>query len=130
MSDVKRATIMRILSAAIALPVYVFMIFTDCFFSIPVLIGAVIISLLSLYEYYKMCERDDNEKPFMLAGLFAGVMVNIIIYLLAYGRFYDINGYIKVFDARIILAVIALFLRKWKSERSLVTITLAEFIKD
>ncbi|MDY6934571.1 MAG: phosphatidate cytidylyltransferase [Spirochaetota bacterium] len=105
MNDVNRVTITRILSAAIALPVYVFAFISDYLHSIPVLIVSMIISIISLYEFYHMCVRSNDEKPFIFIGLFTGAIVNIVMYYFAYGELYQsINS--QVFDARIIFAII------------------------
>ncbi len=110
MSNTKNATLKRVMSAIVALPVYVFAFTTDYFLSIPVLIASLIISIASLYEYYSICSMDDKGKPFMVLGISAGVIINILFYIFAYGRIHGYNRYIESFDARVIFAVLVLFL--------------------
>ncbi len=110
MSDVKKNTLIRILSAVVALPVYVFTIVTDLAQAIPILACSLIISLACLYEYYCISERGEEGRPFLKTGMAFAVVINIVMYLFAYGRLYGYSRYIPVFDARVVMGVVTLFL--------------------
>lgn len=110
MSDVKKNTLMRVLSAVVALPVYVFAIVTDFAQSIPILLCSVIVTLACLYEYYQISDKGEEGKPFASYGYAAAVIVNIAMYLFAYGRLYGYSRYIPEFDARVILCIVSVFL--------------------
>ncbi|MBN2158913.1 MAG: phosphatidate cytidylyltransferase [Spirochaetes bacterium] len=101
---------MRILSAVVALPVYVFAIVTDFAQSIPILLCSVIITLACLYEYYQITDKGDQGRPFATYGLAAAVIINIVMYLFAYGKLYGYSRYIPAFDARVLLFIVSLFL--------------------
>ncbi len=105
MSDVTTSTIKRVLSALVALPVYVIFLYTDMFYSLPVLAVSLIVTLACLFEYYQISGRDENQKPFLWAGLIAGAAVNAVMYLYAFGGL----RLVKSFDARVMLALVALF---------------------
>ncbi|MCU0846717.1 MAG: phosphatidate cytidylyltransferase [Spirochaetes bacterium] len=108
MNDVKKATILRILSAAIALPVYVFTIVTDMFNCIPILVCSLIISLLCLYEFYRMSDRGDEGRPFIAAGITAGFILNLVMYYYACGKSFGYSCGLPAFDARAAFALIVL----------------------
>jgi phosphatidate cytidylyltransferase len=110
MSDVKKNTLMRVLSALVALPVYVFAIVTDLAQSIPILACSVIITLACLYEYYQITDKGEEGNPFKSYGMAAAVVINVTMYLFAYGKLYGYSRYIPAFDARVILCIVALFL--------------------
>ncbi len=106
MSNARSATWTRILSAVVALPVYVFGIYTNIFYSLPVLIVSTVISLVCLHEYYQIASRSDEEKPMQYAGLIAGGLVNVLMYLYAFGG----TSFIRLFDARVLMALVAVFI--------------------
>jgi phosphatidate cytidylyltransferase len=110
MSDVKKNTLIRVLSALVALPVYVFTIVTDLAQAIPILVCSLIITLACLYEYYSITERGEEGSPFLKTGMAFAVIINIVMYLFAYGRLYGYSRYIPVFDARVIMCIMALLL--------------------
>ncbi len=110
MSDVKTATIKRILSAVIALPVYVYCFATDSFNSIPVLIVSIVISIVCLYEYYQIADKEEGVRPFIGVGILFGIIVNVLMYVYAFGRVYGYNRYIASFDARVIFVIIAVLI--------------------
>ncbi len=110
MSDVKKNTLIRVLSAVVALPVYVFAIVTDLGQAIPILICSLVITLACLYEYYCITERGDEGSPFMNTGMAFAVVINIVMYLFAFGKLYGYSRYISVFDARVVMFVMTLFL--------------------
>jgi phosphatidate cytidylyltransferase len=110
MSDVKTATIKRVLSAVIALPVYVYCFATDSFNSIPVLIVSIIVSITCLYEYYQIADKEEGVRPFIGVGILFGIIVNVLMYVYAFGRAYGYNRYIASFDARVIFVIIAVLI--------------------
>lgn len=110
MNDVKKATLLRVLSAAIALPLYVFTIVTDLAQSLPILACSLIITLACLWEYYSITDRGEEGRAFIIPGMIAAVAVNVVIYLFAFGKILGFSRYIAPFDARIIMGGVALFL--------------------
>ncbi|OHD66329.1 MAG: hypothetical protein A2176_07540 [Spirochaetes bacterium RBG_13_51_14] len=110
MTDVKKNTLMRILSAVVALPVYVFAIVTDLAQSIPILICSLVITLACLYEYYAITNRGEGGRAFVKTGMVFAVIINVTMYLFAYGRLYGYSRYIPGFDARVVLGIVALIL--------------------
>ncbi len=110
MSDVKKNTLIRVLSAVVALPVYVFTIVTDLGQAVPILLCSLTITLACLYEYYCITERGEEGQPFLKTGMAFAVVINIAMYLFAYGRLYGYSRYIPVFDARVIMGVMTVFL--------------------
>lgn len=103
-------TVKRVLSAIIALPIYVLVIVTDSFHSMPALAASLIISLVCLYEYYQIADKGEGKRPFMMPGMILGAVVNIVMYLYAYGRLYGYSNGFADFDARLVFAVFALAL--------------------
>jgi len=108
MNDIKKSTIKRILSAVIALPVYAFIIVTDIVQSTPILFVSILISLVMLYEFYQICESDRGHKAFIKTGLLAGLVINVLMYMFAYGNIYGYNRFIDNFDARAVFAVLTI----------------------
>ncbi len=98
----------RLLSAAVALPVYCFLVVTDLFYSLPILIASLLISLGCLYEFYKISARDEGNRPFTGTGMAMAVAVNIVMYLYAFGKVYGFAALVQPFDARFIFAVLAI----------------------
>lgn len=98
----------RILSAVVALPVYCFLVVTDLFYSLPILIASLIISLGCLYEYYQISSRDEGNRPFIGAGMVMAAVVNIIMYLYAFGKVYGYAAYVPPYDARFVFAILAI----------------------
>jgi len=106
MSNARSSTWTRILSAVVALPVYIFGIYTNVFYSLPVLIVSTVISLVCLHEYYQIASRSDEERPMQIAGLVAGGLVNVLMYLYAFGG----TSFVRRFDARVLMALVAVFI--------------------
>ncbi len=98
----------RILSAVVALPVYCFLVVTDLFYSLPILIASLVISLGCLYEYYQISSRDEGSRPFIGAGMVMAAAVNIIMYLYAFGKVYGYAAYVPPYDARFVFAILAI----------------------
>ena len=98
----------RILTAAVALPVYFFAIGTDLFYSVPILIASLVITLLSLYEFYRISDRGDEGRPFTAIGIICGAAVNIVMYVYAFGFFgHRLSG---GFETKLIMVVFVLLL--------------------
>ena len=98
----------RILSAAVALPIYCFLVVSDIFYSIPILMASLLISLGCLWEYYQISSRDEGNRPFIAEGMVMAVAVNLVMYLYAFGRVYGYAAHVPPFDARFIFAVFAI----------------------
>jgi len=109
MKERTRNTIFRILSAVVGLPIYVFAIYTDALHAIPALAVSTIITTVTLNEYYKITEKSEGERAFSVAGLSAAVLINITMYLYAYGNIYGHGAYFRGFDARVIIGILVLF---------------------
>ncbi|PKL39723.1 MAG: phosphatidate cytidylyltransferase [Spirochaetae bacterium HGW-Spirochaetae-1] len=109
MNDRTKETIKRIASALVALPVYFFAIITSSFQDIPLVVISLVISMICLLEFYQISEREEG-KPFIAAGMVMAFLVNIIMYLFAFGKVYGYNSMVGAFDARLMFAVIVLFL--------------------
>ncbi len=82
-------TLPRILSALVGLPLYAFCMITDLWFSIPVLAVSLIVTLVSLYEFYRLSDRHPAGEAFIVMGMIYGVIINIGMYLLAFGPRYS-----------------------------------------
>lgn len=108
-NDFKKSTLYRVLTGIVALPIYFFALATDLFNSIFILIVSLAISLFTLYEYYKLSDKGEEGKPFVLWGMLAAAAANIIIYYFAFGEKFGFI-YSSSFEIKIILAFIALFL--------------------
>ncbi len=98
-----KETVLRIASAVVALPVYFAAVVTDSFYSIPVLVASVIISVMCLYEFYLIAESA-GYPVFKGPGIAAAVAVNILMYLFAYGPVLGFSRYFGIMDARFIMA--------------------------
>lgn len=103
-------TLKRILSAVIALPIYVFFIMTDSINSLPVFFASTIVSLACLYEFYQIVKSEDKGSPFIISGLIFGLFINILMYVYAFGKIYGYNKYLGEYDVRTLVAIISLFL--------------------
>lgn len=110
MTDRMKETLLRVLSAVVALPVYFFAIYTDSLLALPVLVVSSIISTICLIEFYLIAERSENEKALIMPGVLMSLAVNIVMYLFAYGKVMGLSRYIGNFDARLILGVVVVFM--------------------
>ncbi len=110
MSDVKKNILIRVMSAVVALPVYVFTIVTDLAQSIPILVCSLIVSMACLFEYFSMTNRGEEGRPFVKTGMAFAVVINIVMYLFAFGKLYGYGRFIPGFDARVFMGVITLFM--------------------
>ena len=105
MSDVKKATLTRIMSAVVALPLYIFCLYTDRPYNIPIFVVSLIITLVCLHEYYQISRRDGEQRPYMAFGFTAAFAVNVLMYFYAFGGL----RYVRSFDARALFIVLAHF---------------------
>lgn len=101
MSDVKKATIARILSAVVGLPIYVIFLYTDKLYATPSLLVSIIVTVVCLLEYYQMATKSEEEKPHVAFGIAAALAINVLMYLYAFGG----TGYVRMFDARALLVL-------------------------
>ncbi|MBP9887024.1 MAG: phosphatidate cytidylyltransferase [Leptospiraceae bacterium] len=76
-----KETIMRILSAAILLPIFIFSFQYSAFlYYIPLLLMGLIIIYLGLNEFYKLSDRGEEGRPFRTTGLIIGWILYVIYY--------------------------------------------------
>ena len=99
-------TAFRIISAIIALPIYLFLLWYGGNHYIPVLIVSAVVSLLCLYEFYGISSNAGEGKPFIRTGLLAGFAVNILVYLYAFESVMPTNSLITNFDSRWFFALL------------------------
>jgi phosphatidate cytidylyltransferase len=109
MSVLNRETMTRILSAIVTLPVLVYVIVTDNFLCLPILLATAVISLFCLYEFYMIADRGEDGRAFVKTGLFAGLLLNVLMYLFAFGKMLGISGSLSLFDSRVVTAFFMLF---------------------
>lgn len=100
----------RILSALILLPVYAWFGVTSRFESLPVLLLSLVVTVAITYEYFQIAQRDNGAKPMYITGITSVVVMNVTMYLFAYGRLYGYDRFFPAFDARIIMGIIALII--------------------
>ena len=110
MSGLNRETFVRILSALVTLPILAYALVTNQFLSIPILLASIVISLISLYEYYMISDRGDAGRAFVKTGLFFGFILNVIMYFYAFGKPFGLSDFFGNFDARVILAFFIVFI--------------------
>ncbi|MFC1669899.1 phosphatidate cytidylyltransferase [Spirochaetota bacterium] len=110
MSDIKRNTLFRVLSAVVALPVYFFAIITDLMQSFPILILSLAVTLITLHEFYQITDRGDDGKPFISVGFIFAIITNLVMYVFAFGKVYGYTKYIPSFDARVVMGLGVIFL--------------------
>ena len=110
MKEVTKNTLLRIMSAVVALPIYVLAIVTDKLQSIPILIVSLIISIACLVEFYYITDKKDEGGAFFKTGITVGVLINIIMYLFANSSIYGYSKYIKSFDAKVIFLILVIFI--------------------
>ncbi len=103
------STLKRIISAVLGLPIYLFLIITDSFQSIPILLCSTLISLICLFEFFQISDRGEHGRAFVKAGMITGIIINIIMYVFAFGKIYGYTKYIQSFDARVIMCVAIIF---------------------
>lgn len=103
----KNETLVRILSSIVTLPIYLFLLTTNYFYNIPLLLVTSIVTIFCLVEFYKIATTD-LIKPFIGFGIAGGVLINIIMYVYGYGRVYGLSKYFGQFDAHIIMGFIAI----------------------
>lgn len=109
MSGLNRETFIRILSAIVTLPVLAYALITTSFLYIPVLLVSVIVSLVSLYEYYIISDRGDDGRALIGTGLFFGLILNLLMYFYAFGKPLGFSRFFGNFDAKVIIAFFVVF---------------------
>ncbi|MCL1864312.1 MAG: phosphatidate cytidylyltransferase [Spirochaetes bacterium] len=110
MSGLNKETLIRILSAIITLPVLAYALITDSFLFIPTLIVSIVVSLITLYEYYMISAKDENNKAFIKTGLIGGLILNIIMYFYAFEKFFASSRLFQNFDARAVMGFLVLLI--------------------
>lgn len=103
------STLKRLGSALLLLPVYVLFMWSGHFNYLSIAVLSTVVSAACLYEYYQIT-MGKGIKPFLKEGLAAAVVINIIVYLFAFGKILGTTNYVAEFDARWILLIVALFL--------------------
>ena len=110
MSGLNRETLIRILSAIVTLPILAYALITDSFLFIPTLIVSIVVSLITLYEYYMISARNQDNRAFIGTGLIAGLVLNIIVYFYAFGNFFGASRFFHNFDVRAIIGFFILLI--------------------
>ena len=90
----------------ILLPVYLFCIFSEVFYSVPLLLLTLIISLGALYEFYQIASLKEKTKPFIAVGSITAACITVIFYLVSFSNVYSFSNIFSVFDARFIMAAV------------------------
>jgi phosphatidate cytidylyltransferase len=109
MSSKLIVTFKRIMSAVVALPIYLYLVFTDVS-TYPVLIVTAIVSSMCLYEFYQIVKDEEKGEPFKTTGLIFGFLLNILVYFYAFGKISGYNKYIGEYDVRPAFALLGFFL--------------------
>ncbi len=110
MSGLNRETFIRILSAIVTLPVLAYALMTDDFLSFPILAASVIISLFSLYEFYMITDRGAEGRAFVKTGMLFGLILNLVMFLYAFGKPMGFSRFVGDFDGRVMIAFIIVFI--------------------
>ena len=112
-----KETLLRILSAIILLPIYIYSFqYSAPIYHIPLFLMAVIITYLGIKEYYKLSNREEEGKPFSGTGFLLGQIIIFIYYfnfLIRQNRFeipYWIGNFGRFFQADYELIVLVIFL--------------------
>jgi phosphatidate cytidylyltransferase len=107
---ISEATVKRVLSALVALPVYSFFIWFGGFYYSTIFLLSTALSLACLFEYYQISSASGETKPFIIPGLVAGFFINVVVYIFAFGKVTGLSRYVGDFDARWLVGVFILFL--------------------
>ncbi|MBN1534142.1 MAG: phosphatidate cytidylyltransferase [Spirochaetes bacterium] len=110
MKEITKNTIKRIGSAVVFLPIYAAGVVTDRFYCIPILLVSTIISLVCLWEFYQMADRGKEGKAFVFEGMTVGLIINVFMYLFAFGRRFSIPVFFDYGDPRGIMFFIMLII--------------------
>lgn len=102
--------IIRILSAMILLPVYIFLFMTDNFSGIPLLILSSLVTVICLFEFYQIVSSKKLGKPFIIPGIITALIINIMMYYNAFGNILGISKYLPVYDIRPFLFLLVIFI--------------------
>jgi len=85
MTSLTRTTFLRITSALVALPIYFYTIIDNNFWGLPLLLASIFITVTCLFEFYKISSKDGEISFLNQLGLFLAVIINLVIYYLAFG---------------------------------------------
>jgi phosphatidate cytidylyltransferase len=110
MSGLNRETLIRILSAIVTLPILAYALITDSFLFIPALVVSVVVSLITLYEYYMISAKNEDNRAFVATGLIGGLILNIIMYFYAFGNYFGASRFFHDFDARTFIGFFVLLI--------------------
>ncbi len=112
-----KETLMRILSAIILLPMYIYSFqYSEGLFFLPLYLMGVVIIHLGLKEIYALSNREEEGKPFLGTGFFLAQVIYIIYYfnfLFRQSKFevpFFIGNIAKYFQADYELVTICIFL--------------------
>ncbi len=106
MNAVTKSTLLRILSALVALPVYAFTIVTDRWYMTPILGCSLLVTLACLYEFYRITDRGEAGKAFMATGIAAAVLVNLMVFYSAFGHMYNWRTLFLPLDVRMLFFIL------------------------
>ena len=110
MKEIMKNTIKRVASALVALPVYFFCVITDSAWSVPILAISTVISLACLYEFYAMSDRGEEGRAFVFEGMVVGLIINVFMYLFAFGMKHTIPSLFDCLDPRGIMFFMVLII--------------------
>lgn len=110
MNSKLKTTFIRILSAIVFLPIYLFFVTSNLFDSVLVMIASIVITIIALIEFYQIAASKDCGKPFIIPGVLAALAINIMMYFFAYGEVTGLKRYIAQYDVRPFLAVLSILL--------------------
>ncbi len=110
MSLTKKAVLSRVLSALVLVPAYLVLIVADWPQFTPILLLSIIVSLACLWEFYKVTDRGQEGGAFVKTGMAFAVALNIVMYMLAFGKLYGYAGLVPSFDTRVLGLLIVIFI--------------------
>jgi phosphatidate cytidylyltransferase len=99
----------RVLSAVILLPLYFFLMWFSGFEPLSICVLSTVISVACLYEFFQITSNNDEGKPFIGAGIIVAILINLIVYLYAYGKVNGAASYVAEFDVRWFFGIVTLF---------------------
>ena len=98
-------TFSRILSAVVLLPLYLFCLYTEGFWNIPILIISVLVSISVLYEFYQIAILKFKSHVFVPYGIICAIVVNVLFYFYAFSKVLGFSSQFSNLDVRIFFAV-------------------------
>ena len=99
----------RVASAVVLLPLYLFLMWFSGFEYITIFVLSAVISIGCLYEFYQISANTEQGKPFMSAGMISAFLINLIMFIYAFGKVSGASRYVADFDVRWLLFIITLF---------------------